>query len=758
MEIKGDTAIYSRLQEITKFMEYLKQNVSELHLQMYYMSNITPRIAVNNFKHAPQLLDYLTEYEKRKTILTGSGEQEEKRMAEQLDFAKKAGIYNIGISELEKVLKNMAELRQEGSTYTKKYKAGTNIIRQVAEKGYGIALLWTLSTQISICSEDSFVKTLSDVESELNNIYRQKVKSRAYQQSLWIEELKEPFYVFYAEACGLFHPALRKVYDDIPILKDFARKIEDWVNARPASPIHLAGYSEDPSTAVAEAVATFYRQVPKITESPEKLKDLITFEKCTRPIFFGFLAYQHEEKFELTNYPFIIDIDDLCRHTLITGSTGGGKTRVAQIIVESTSLYVPTIVIDPVGELTGMIKSNEAVSKEKEYGLPRGVAYDFAKIYTLDDKGIKFEVNILEKPDVPDERLVEVADHTSLSLCELIDESRLREDFRNVILNAWRNNIDLDFDSFIEAARERSGEKRIGEKLERLYSYRYLMTKSSFTIETLMVDKLSIFDLSSREFSDEVKLMVSRFILRELTNYSMDQPHSDTLNVLVLVDEVHRYYEPGKPKTPALALEALVKEGRGKGVGVVMVTQAIKDLGDLLTQANLRIMLKIMESEVQHYYTLIGDSSKARGLYALEPRIGYILYRGKGFFCKFRPTLSMPKGLEDFQDLKRHALPTVMIEKFKEIVYSKPLKEELKEELSPDHIQILLIIAEFGGKIRSKKKIVDKFGRGRETTLKIIDYLSYNGFVNEKEIGNRKEITLNDKGRQFLNNLNKEEI
>ncbi len=758
METQGETALYSRLQEITKFMEYLKQNVAELHLQIYYISDITPRIAVNNFKHTPQLQEYLAKYDKGKTILDGSDEKAETTMIDQLEFLRKAGTHthDLAMSELENVLKSREKLREEFSKNEKLVKAGTSILREWVEKGYGAALLWTVSTTIHICLEKDLAKTIVEVEEELKKIDSLHVKSRAYQQQIWIEPVREPFYAFYAEALGLFHPSIQKVYKDKPIIGDFAKKIEDMVNARLALPIHRTNYSEDSSTAVAEAIATFYRQAEKIVESPQMLKRLFEPQKCDRPIFFGFLAYQREEGFELTNYPFIIDIDELRRHALITGSTGGGKTRVGQIIVESTSLHVPTIVIDPVGQLTGMIKPNGEASKEKQYGLHRGVGYDFARIYTLDDKGIRFEVNILERPDVTDDRIVEAADQASMSLCELIDERRLREDLRNILLNAWRNDEDLDFDSFIETTKEVLREKKIGEKSDRLYSYKNLMAKGGFDVESLLANRLSIFDLSSPDFSDEAKLMVSRYIMKKLADYSMGQPHSDELKILVFVDEVHRYYEFGKAHSPALALEALVKEGRGKGIGVVMATQAVKDLGDLLTQANLRIMLKIMQSEIPNYYVMIGDMAKTRALYGLDPRLGYVLYGGKEFFCKFRPTLSAPKGVEDFEDIRKHSLSHVAVEEFKEQAYQRPSEPSLAEQreelhLTPEIFNAIKTISDKGGEFRSIRELQLRLDKGRETTVKLVQGLEAKGYIELTEIGIRKAIRLTAKGKRILN-------
>jgi hypothetical protein len=65
METVGDSGLYSKLQEISKFAEYLKQNTEEWHVQSYYISNITPRIALNNFRYEPLLQKKLSEWESK---------------------------------------------------------------------------------------------------------------------------------------------------------------------------------------------------------------------------------------------------------------------------------------------------------------------------------------------------------------------------------------------------------------------------------------------------------------------------------------------------------------------------------------------------------------------------------------------------------------------------------------------------------------------------------------------------------------------
>lgn len=83
----------------------------------------------------------------------------------------------------------------------------------------------------------------------------------------------------------------------------------------------------------------------------------------------------------------------------------------------------------------------------------------------------------------------------------------------------------------------------------------------------------------------------------------------------------------------------MVKQGRSKGLGVVMLTQTIRDLPEVLTHANVRILLRILEGEIQ-------------------------AYGAKQLYCQFRPTPSLPRGIEDFSLIREYSKSRVDLEKF----------------------------------------------------------------------------------------------
>ena len=751
METRGDGSIYSRLQEITKFMEYLKRNLPEFHCVVYYISGITPRIALGSFRAVGRLQRLFEEYEWVRGQL--GDEAVEGEMLRNLELLKHAGTHDIAVRWMESTLELRRRLRERLSKLEAELRGAASILNEWVEKGYAIALVWTVSTSIHICGEEGFPETLSRVLDEIERVDKFSVRARAYQQGLWIEEVREPAYIFYAEYCGLLHPSVQKVYAEYPVLRDFARAVEDWFNARLAYPIRRTGYSEESSTAVAEALAAFLRQVEKVEEIPRRVEARVPLRRFKKPVYLGLVAVKGGDGFRITDTPFMIELDELTKHCLISGATGSGKTRIAQIIAETSSLHVPTIIIDPVGELTGLIKENRDAAKEREFKLDRGFAYSFAKIYTLDDTGIRFGANLLKKPEASGEFLVANADETALILSELAGDLRFRDIFRDVLLGFWRAGETPGFQEFMDAVRSKARDRRIVAKLDRLIPYRILMSGEGFRVEELLGNKLSIFSLNTPLYSDTSKLVIVWFVLREILNYFLAQPHSDELKALVIVDEVHRFYEQGMPSGASRVLENMVKMGRGKGLGVVLATQSIKDLSETLTQANLRILLRILEGEIQQYGLKFG-LDLARTLHSLEPRLGCIYYGNKRFFCKFRPTLSMPKGIEDVEEIRRHSMPEKMVEAFKRQIAVRKADEKIELEgkekpalsdLSPDELRVINALVESGGVCRSKRRLQLKLGFGREKIIRLVDSLEAKGYVETEKFGSSVIVKLSKK-------------
>ena len=552
-----------------------------------------------------------------------------------------------------------------------------SIINEWVEKGHAVALLWTVSTNIHVGHSKDLLNIIPKVEDELAKIDDQNVKSLARHQDLLLEEVKEPWHIFYAEACGLFHPALRETYKEIPILRELAESTESWMNARLTEPITRTNYVERQSTAVAEAVSAMFRNVPAVEQLPASVKSKLLQRRLSKPIYLGLFATKTNDGQKTTNEFYLTDLDDLSGMVLISGCTGSGKTRVAQIIVEGASAYVPIFIIDPMGEFTGLIHPNKDAPKETKFNLPSGRAFE-PEIYTLDDEGIQFKANLLLKPKVPEDTLISTAQEVANILSHLMGEERFSDAFREVLLEKWREDQPLTGEKFLEACRPRLSGMKTSIKLDRLLNFKMLMSGDPLDIEQLLRKRLVIFSLNSNLYTEKQKLAITWFILRQIHNYFLGQPHSDGTRAVIVIDEVHLEYTPNMPRDAATVLEDMVKRQRARGLAVIMITQSLHDLPGILTQATLRILLRILEGEIQSYTDKFG-AELARSLHSLPPRIGYVFQTIQNgteeFYCAFRPTLSSPKGVTDHQQIRNYTTPKKNQQSFLEAV-TKPKPQE----------------------------------------------------------------------------------
>jgi len=122
-------------------------------------------------------------------------------------------------------------------------------------------------------------------------------------------------------------------------------------------------------------------------------------KKTERSIYLGKIA---EAKL-LQETEAYLPIDELCKHMIIAGSTGGGKTITAQIIAEEAlAKNISTLVVDPTAQWTGIIKplSEESIKKRYElFGMKKDSIRGYpARILTLDSGAEINNIGSLLKP------------------------------------------------------------------------------------------------------------------------------------------------------------------------------------------------------------------------------------------------------------------------------------------------------------------------------------------------------------------------
>jgi hypothetical protein len=192
----------------------------------------------------------------------------------------------------------------------------------------------------------------------------------------------------------------------------------------------------------------------------------------------------------------------------------------------------------------------------------------------------------------------------------------------------------------------------------------------------------------------------------------------------------------------------VVKQGRAKGLAAVLISQSVHDLPGILTQANLRILLRILEGEMQSYGDKFG-MELARALHSLEPRFGYVFHGSEEFYCAFRPTLSMPKGVTDYEQIRNYTASQKNLKRFFETakLESHPRgAEETIPILSQDEIHVIQTLERLGGTAKSKRQLAHLVGfKGREKILQVVSRLEEKGRVKTESVGSAVVVKLSGK-------------
>jgi hypothetical protein len=152
--------------------------------------------------------------------------------------------------------------------------------------------------------------------------------------------------------------------------------------------------------------------------------------------------------------------------------------------------------------------------------------------------------------------------------------------------------------------------------------------------------------------------------MRELLSHFYAQPDSDSLELLLVVEEVHRFlpkFTKDAPGEITLFLDRAVRELRKKGVGTVFISQVLTDFRASI-RANTATKILMRTSYDGDIDRATKDMGRAysKHLSKLKTGQGVVSFAdfGKPFFVQFRPPLHSPKGMrgneisEEMQSLK----------------------------------------------------------------------------------------------------------
>ena len=163
-------------------------------------------------------------------------------------------------------------------------------------------------------------------------------------------------------------------------------------------------------------------------------------EKNKRSIYLGKIAD--------TSHDAYFDIDELTKHMVIAGSTGGGKTVTGQIIIEEAIMKgITVIVVDPTVQWTGFIRelSIESIKRKfDKFGMDKSRIRGFpANIISLDKDACKLEIKQLLSPGSLN---ILVANKLSEKELDLFTEHLLTSFFRELQVESQELKMLLVFD------------------------------------------------------------------------------------------------------------------------------------------------------------------------------------------------------------------------------------------------------------------------------------------------------------------------
>lgn len=379
--------------------------------------------------------------------------------------------------------------------------------------------------------------------------------------------------------------------------------------------------------------------------------------------------------------PAYLNSSDLTTHMAIIAATGGGKTVLAEVIVEELAKRgVKVLILDIVGEYEGLLRPNdnrEMLSLYKTFGMDKPRGFN-VKVYI---PGVNlFPVLAI----IPSSRNPEVLGFAIESAVKKIAKyARLTPDEQDTLKLALYESL---------SSREVTGALTLVD-IERCLEHVQANPPKGFTEKSLlkMITKLEllmrmhpdyfsnmyssiedILDYSGGRFaskdpvlvalrfaqSEERSLEASLFILESVYFMAYEKlDFTDKLRLLIVVDEAHRYMDN---KDIANRLIKIIKELRKFGVGVLLVTQNVTDF---TASGRASIQKNINNWAIGRIkYTASGTASRLLNTSAGEICKGFPAKQG--YFCirdargnfqvvKVRPTYSK-KGKIPYHEIKRH--------------------------------------------------------------------------------------------------------
>ncbi|MDQ3020576.1 MAG: ATP-binding protein [Bacteroidota bacterium] len=358
----------------------------------------------------------------------------------------------------------------------------------------------------------------------------------------------------------------------------------------------------------------------------------------------------------------------LTRHTALVGSTGSGKSNAVTVILNAISKKTEfnssrILVIDPHGEYSSSLKENSQVFKinadsgkeEMELQIPfwalpfEELLYSFTgKLSDTQNDYLREKILELKKASskflipIPSEASITVDSPIPFSIKQLwfdLDDFERQTfsdtvrttktslsqkgDADNLISNIYElatttntapffNNRAKGILNFLESVRNRLIDKSYSFLFEPKDYKPSLDGKCTSDLDKLLEcwlgsDKsITILDLSG--IPSEILTSISGTVLKIIYDALF---WSQNLHVggrkqplLIVLEEAHNYLKAGKESISSRTVQAISKEGRKYGLGILLVTQRPSELDDtVLSQCGTMIALRMYNSSDRSHVT-----------------------------------------------------------------------------------------------------------------------------------------------------------
>ncbi|MEA3429651.1 MAG: helicase HerA-like domain-containing protein [Nanoarchaeota archaeon] len=281
-----------------------------------------------------------------------------------------------------------------------------------------------------------------------------------------------------------------------------------------------------------------------------------------------------------------IPFETFKKHFIALGSSGSGKTVMCKVIIEEAAKnHIPSIIIDPQGDLASLAINSEKINAK-------------VMIYTpTSSKGIPLSLNPLKLPqhNLEKEELISIINTISSSLCKLLgynldnDKGRSAQTFMYKILEqAHQDNQELqNFNDLIEIIKTKESEFISKKEISKLVQKLKFLTIGEkellfnfgepLNIKSLLKNDISIIYLNTLNSTQDKDFFLS-ILTTKLYEHILENP-SNKLQSLFYIDEISTYLPAGNRKTLSKPiLNLLYKQARKYGLGCIVSTQNPGDI------------------------------------------------------------------------------------------------------------------------------------------------------------------------------------